>query len=358
MPEEINANKPNNRYGKISVIMPVYKVENYLDRAIESVLNQTYLTNHLGEVEFILVDDGSPDRCPEICDKYADRYPFITVIHKENGGLSSARNAGLDIATGDFIAFIDSDDEFMPRMLETCVRMMISYGADIAACHFYNKYDGLPLSKHLPDIETVVLDPYEAVNTLLENRLMTDHVWAKVFRRSAWGGVRFPEGKIYEDITTTYKTFLNARRIVLFSEPLVVYTHRSDSIVGDADAEKRLFLRFERFRAERTRYEDIKTMRYPNKAAAFDAAENYAKILLETIWYEPDTGSADMRKQAEEEAIAFLNSEMEQVRNNPKRSRLYNYRIRLMTQHAPFYKKMILPVINAMRRLRKKLAGE
>ncbi|MBO7334370.1 MAG: glycosyltransferase, partial [Lachnospiraceae bacterium] len=116
----------------ISVIVPVFEVEKYLKECIESILNQTY-TN----LEIILVDDGSPDKCGEICEEYAKTDNRIIVIHHENKGLSSARNRGLDIATGDYIGFVDSDDKIAPDMFEILLNNLKQYDADISICGFY-----------------------------------------------------------------------------------------------------------------------------------------------------------------------------------------------------------------------------
>ena len=116
---------------KISVIVPIYKTEQFLSKCIDSIINQTYKN-----LEIILVDDGSPDNCPKICDEYAKRDNRIKVIHKENGGLSSARNAGIEIATGDFSAFVDSDDWIDSDMYESLVKLSDEYNADIAECGY------------------------------------------------------------------------------------------------------------------------------------------------------------------------------------------------------------------------------
>lgn len=117
---------------KISVIVPVYKTEQYLNRCVQSITDQTYKN-----LEIILVDDGSPDNCPEMCDQWAKKDERIKVIHKRNGGISSARNAGLDSATGDYIMFADSDDWMEPDMAEFLYRLIVKYDADISRCGFY-----------------------------------------------------------------------------------------------------------------------------------------------------------------------------------------------------------------------------
>lgn len=127
-----------NSQPKISVIVPVYKVENFLDRCVESIVGQTY-----ENLEIILVDDGSPDNCPSMCDKWAEKDRRIKVIHKENGGVSSARNAALDIVSGDYIGFVDSDDWIDPGMYEFLYENSQKYDADISYCGtFYNYEDG------------------------------------------------------------------------------------------------------------------------------------------------------------------------------------------------------------------------
>ena len=118
-----------NNNPKISVIVPVYKVEKYLDRCVESIVNQTYKN-----LEIILVDDGSPDNCPVMCDEWAEKDERIRVIHKENGGLADARNAGMNIATGDYIGFVDSDDWIEPNMYEVLLKNALKYDADISRC--------------------------------------------------------------------------------------------------------------------------------------------------------------------------------------------------------------------------------
>ena len=122
-----------NSQPKISVIVPVYKVEKFLDRCVESIVGQTY-----ENLEIILVDDGSPDNCPSMCDKWAEKDSRIKVIHKENGGVSSARNAALDAATGDFIGFVDSDDWIEPDMYESLMMRIDETGKDIAVCSYYS----------------------------------------------------------------------------------------------------------------------------------------------------------------------------------------------------------------------------
>lgn len=186
----------------ISVIIPVYKVEDYLDDCVQSVCNQTY--SHL---EIILVDDGSPDRCPQICDDWAKRDKRIKVIHKENGGLSDARNAGMDIATGEYIAFVDSDDYIAPTMYDIMIKGFAqSESIGIVSCQIFTDRGGVieifrdewntPVPFVLPSKDF-------AISKMLEK---TSHcVWNKLFKRSLLNTVRFLKGRNNEDTLFMYE---------------------------------------------------------------------------------------------------------------------------------------------------------
>ena len=121
----------------VSVIVPIYKVEKYLNKCVDSIINQSYKN-----LEIILVDDGSPDKCGEICDKYAEKDSRVKVIHKENGGLSDARNAGIDIAKGDYLLFVDSDDWITSNICEVLIKNANDNLSDIIACNQYESFDG------------------------------------------------------------------------------------------------------------------------------------------------------------------------------------------------------------------------
>lgn len=206
----------------ISVIIPVYKVEEYLHRCMESVLTQTYQN-----LEIILVDDGSPDRCPEICDAYARQDSRVKVIHQQNAGLSGARNAGMDAAAGIYFAFIDSDDyvaaDFIERLYEACV----STGSPLGICRWtYVRGEGLP--EHKTDKEqqdTVqVLTAWE----LMERLYCPDGAyyvvaWNKLYKRELWDGIRYPLGRIHEDEATTHRIFHQAEQGVFVDLPLYGY---------------------------------------------------------------------------------------------------------------------------------------
>jgi glycosyltransferase involved in cell wall biosynthesis len=196
----------------ISVIVPVYKVEPYLRQCVDSILAQTY-TN----LEVILVDDGSPDNCGMICDEYAAKDPRVKVIHKENGGVSCARNGGIDVASGEFICFVDSDDVISPYFVEYLKRAQESCDADISYCghrRFYEESLPLPHTEEGPfeHQELLVLSGPEA----LANQFAiwyTPNVWDKLIRRSLFENLRFPKAKRAEDLWMSYHLLAKAPKI-------------------------------------------------------------------------------------------------------------------------------------------------
>ena len=180
---------------KISVIVPVYKVEKYLNRCVESICKQSY-----SNLEILLVDDGSPDSCPQMCDEYAKADSRIIVIHKENGGLSSARNAALEVATGDYVICVDSDDYIHPRAVEKLYQACVMYQADIAmGLHFVEKGEKLLIEDPVVD-EVEIYSAVEALQVLLADKKMRNYAWNKLYKRELFEEVRYPEGRNYEDI--------------------------------------------------------------------------------------------------------------------------------------------------------------
>lgn len=209
----------------ISVIIPVYKVEAYLTACVESVLAQTY-----EQLEIILVDDGSPDNCPKICDEFAARDSRIRVIHKENGGLSSARNAGIDAARGEYLAFLDSDDLWTPVFLERLCRAAQETGADFAVCLF-RRFRGDP-PKELPEpVAAEVLTRREAFECLFgvrnENMVVAPN---KLYRRCLFAGIRYPAGKLHEDEAVIHEIIGAAERIAWLEEEHYLYRESPNSI--------------------------------------------------------------------------------------------------------------------------------
>lgn len=216
----------------ISVIVPVYKVEAYLEECVQSILAQTYC-----KLEIILVDDGSPDRCPQMCDEWAKRDGRIKVLHKENGGLSEARNAGIDICKGAYIAFVDSDDYIKPDMLEKLYAALVKEDADIAACGILT-CEGEKQTAW--GCKNVVGTPEQIYALLYNDTAYPVAAWNKLYRRNCWETLRFPVGKTCEDAFTTYQLIHQSHRIVMIPEALYCYRIRPGSIMTSSFSLKKM----------------------------------------------------------------------------------------------------------------------
>lgn len=218
---------------KISVIIPIYRVEQYLCKCVESVLTQTY-----HDLEIILVDDGSPDGCGKICDEYAERDERVKVIHKPNGGVASARNAGLDAATGEWIGWVDSDDWAEPALFETLLQGALETSAEISVCGHWEEYRGRREVSGWQELR--VLDTEQALGELLENGRMKNLLWDRIFHRTLFDGLQFPEGRTYEDIAVMHWLFLRAEKVACLPEVLYHYRQREGSIVDNTSLGNRI----------------------------------------------------------------------------------------------------------------------
>lgn len=219
----------------ISVIIPIYKVEPYLAKCVESVLEQTY-----PDLEIILVDDGSPDRCGELCDEYAKADSRIKVIHKRNGGLSDARNAGMKIAYGEYLAFIDSDDWIERDYFEVLYRLLKDYDADLSAialCNVNEEGDEIGRSHNG---ETHLLDDTIAMENMFHRDGLPWCAQAKLYKRVLFDDIEYPVGALMEDKATTYKVFAKCQKIVYSDLPLYKYLVRKGSIMRSQFSEKRM----------------------------------------------------------------------------------------------------------------------
>lgn len=216
----------------ISVIVPIYKVEPFLRKCLDSIVHQSY-----HNLEIILVDDGSPDNCGAICDTYASQDARIRVIHKPNGGLSSARNTGLDAATGDWIGWVDSDDWIETGMFICMMEQAITHGADVVVLghveecqnHMYIRSWG----------QEQQLNTEEALYLLLKNEIPCA-MCGKLWKRELFYGTAFPEGRNYEDMAVAHRLFLRARRVVCLPVAMYHYVQRTDGILGDSSLTNRI----------------------------------------------------------------------------------------------------------------------
>lgn len=220
---------------KISVIVPVYKVEAYLDRCIQSIVGQSY-----NNLEIILVDDGSPDNCPSLCDAWAAKDSRIKVIHKENGGLSDARNAGMAIATGELMGFVDSDDWIAPGMYQHLYDRMKEDNSDIAACGVEMVWEDGTLSRVLTRSGSCVLNQEEAMRAIIEESWLKQPVWYKLYKTELIRQIPFPVGKYHEDVFWSYQAVGRARKVSVSDKVGYYYLQRSGSIMGEGYSLKRL----------------------------------------------------------------------------------------------------------------------
>jgi len=217
----------------VSVIVPVYKVEKYLHRCVDSILNQTY-----SNLEIFLVDDGSPDSCGVICDEYAKKDPRIVVIHKKNGGLADARNVAIHQAKGDFITCIDSDDFVTKDNIETLLNLCIKYDADISICghHYYSTEKDLEIPES--PIKEIAFDSVSALKHMLYQREFDTAAWAKIYHRRLFKEIEYSTKYITEDLATTYKLMSKADKVAYTNKKTYYYFLREDSITGAPNPRK------------------------------------------------------------------------------------------------------------------------
>ena len=245
----------------LSIIVPVYDVERYLPKCMDSILAQTFT-----DFELILVDDGSPDNCPALCDAAAAKDARIRVLHQKNGGLSAARNAGLDVARGEWIGFVDSDDYIAPEMYETLYKAMQSTGADLALCDYVKVDETGALCT-----QTHVAVPQKSLTgrELLQKAYWTTVQIAcnKLYHRTIFAQLRYPVGKLNEDFFVIPEICLNTQKAVVVPDVLYYYVQRGDSIMGKS-----------------------RTLRHYDAA---EAAQHYWNCLVENRVYETLPAAAE-----------------------------------------------------------------
>lgn len=216
----------------VSVIVPVYNVEKYLNRCVDSVVEQSY-----ENLEIILVDDGSTDGSGIICDYYNKKDARVVVIHKANGGLSDARNVGIDIAKGEYLCFVDSDDYIDKRFVQTLYDNLKQYGTSVSAVNLAcfdenNRYRNVSDTQGEPEI----LSELDSIRFLFTNQKYCNYAWNKMYKTELFKGVRYPFGKKMEDLGTTYLLIEKAGKVVYNPKALYYYYQRSDSILHSPDS--------------------------------------------------------------------------------------------------------------------------
>lgn len=224
----------NNTNPLVSIIVPVYKIERYIHRSIDSLLRQTY-----NNLEIILVDDGSPDNCPFICDKYAMQDNRIRVIHKSNGGLSDARNAALNVMTGQYVTFVDSDDYIADNMIEKFIETVKLYQCNmvVAGMNIIDKNN--QIYDYRRTLTSTLSTGIDITRKLLKDVFPFNFVCAKIFESSLFEEIRFPVGRHYEDTATTYKLTHKCERIYCIADCLYFYElEREGNITSELNTSK------------------------------------------------------------------------------------------------------------------------
>lgn len=240
----------------ISIVVPVYNVERYIRPCIQSLITQTY-----DKLQIIIVDDGSIDQSAEICDTFAQEDPRIEIIHQKNHGLSYARNVGLERCRGQYLMFVDSDDYIASDMVQKLYDLMLKYQADISMCNYKMIRNGRQDPEQIMYREDPVkiYEKNEALGELLIDKKIQNYAWGKLYRYKMFDGVRYPVGKKYEDVATTFQALEHCSRLVKTREQLYYYVMRSGSIVNTIDESNTLDYIGQRL----IRYQYVKKQ-YPN----------------------------------------------------------------------------------------------
>ncbi len=252
---------------EITVVVPVYKVEKYLNRCVDSILNQTFR-----DFELILVDDGSPDNCPKICDSYSKKDNRVRVIHKENGGLSDARNVGIDYmfkhSNSKWITFIDSDDWVHEKYLEILYNAVIDNKLNVSVCGFV-RIENEEQFINLNDYKVELIEPEELY---VSNNVNFIVAWGKLYHKSCFNEIRYPYGKIHEDEFTTWKMLFKEKTVAFFNAPLYNYYTNPSGIMNSEWTPKRL----EAFEAFKEQMHFFKSNGY---------VKAYSKIMLSCLYF-------------------------------------------------------------------------
>lgn len=259
----------------ISVIVPAYNVEQYVDACIESIANQGYRN-----LEIILVGDGSTDQTAYLCDRWGARDSRVHVIHQSNEGLSEARNRGVAHASGEYFCFVDSDDYVSENLCQRIVECVEEYHPDIVRFGYY--LDHASVVSALVDYNPEgMIAPKEAIRRLFTGEFC-DYAWNKVYRRELFSQVRYPKGRVFEDIGTTYRLFLKAKTIFCMNEKLYYYRIRKGSLsraINVAALCDLFEMRMERHYALKEIYPDISEL--DNEVRA-----KVARCVVEWSWYD------------------------------------------------------------------------
>lgn len=299
----------------ISVIVPIYKVDKYLNECLLSITEQTY-----HRLEIILVNDGSPDRCSEICEHWKKNDTRIKLIHQENRGLSAARNAGLNIANGDYILLIDSDDYVSRDLCQYLIEQIMADDAEILIFGYKRFDDQTKETLETKQMPEQILCASEAVNSLLREDI-DNYAWNKLYKRELFSEIRYPEGFFWEDIGTTYRLFLKADKIKTCSKVGYYYRQRNTSITSNVTIKGLQDIYELRLR----QFEDLKYVKNVDEMLGFHNLVESAFLLYNKSF------STQFSTEKMNELVSFLNANKQLIRKYPfyKRYRLF-YRCRML----------------------------
>ena len=307
----------------ISVVLPIYNIESYLDRCMKAVLDQTYRN-----LEIIMVDDGSPDDCPLMCDDYAEEDPRVIALHKTNGGLSDARNYGIAHAAGEYITCIDPDDYVDADYIEYLYSLIVKYETKMAICQHVTEYDNGSVKDNGSSGDEL-LDIENCLRRMLYHDVIDTSAWAKLYHRSLFDTVSYPKGKIFEDIGTTYALMMQCDTgIAVGYESKYHYMYHMNSIVNSSFSPRKLDLLE---MTDKMAHDVVKA--YPSLKQAVLRRRVYARFstlnqMLGTDDYEQDR----------ERIIRFILHHKKRILKDPRAPRRDKIAIRLLSTSYGLYK--------------------
>lgn len=296
----------------ISVVVPVYNVEKYVAKCLKSIIGQSYKN-----LEILVVDDGSTDGSGRICDEFMSNDSRIRVIHQKNGGLSIARNVGIEKARGEFVCFVDSDDYVKENFVKKLYEAVLRWGADVAVCGYEEKNGSS--SVDVLSKEEVLSGEEATIKLLVQQENIDVIAWNKVYRRELFtkSGVRFPEGMKYEDSLTTYKLLSLAKRVVYISEASYVYLRRDDSITKSDKKEESLKMRELAARS---------AVDYFKKNLRLAQAAEVSRLLAKYAFLDASI-RGEVGKEYGEDALKWIRKNVSAYAKNPfmtKKLKIYN----------------------------------
>ena len=305
----------------ISVIMPVYNIRDYLPDCMRSVLAQTYQN-----LDIILVDDGSTDGSGSLCDSYIDKDPRVRVCHKTNGGLSDARNYGIERALGEYITLIDPDDSVDPDYVEYLYRVLDKYGAKMSICTHRVRFDNGRVTDFAGEGD-ILMDTRTCLERMLYHDVIDTSAWAKLYHKSLFDKVRFPLGNIFEDIGTTYALMLQMESIAVGFESKYTYYFHNNSIVNSSFSVRKLDMLKMTDRMAR----DVLAA-YPDLRSAVLRRRVYAR--LSTLNQMIDAENADAYR---ERILAFIRRHAGEVLRDPRAPKRDKAALLLLRRGYPAY---------------------